>query len=236
MNTRVYDKKIDINNQKTKIFWEDRANSNNITMATVLLGDDKTGKAQEDRNKKEASLLLSLLDNRNFKILDIGCGNGRWANNLYNKIDKYLGVDYTKSLINYASSKFLDSNHITFLHSSVLDLNVEEIGTDYDLIICTGVLMYINDLDLKKVFELIHKISPKYFYLQESISLINSRLTLNNIESASLNANYSAIYRTPEEYEKYFTDFNVIKSDLLLDDKIGGRSETNAKYWFLMRK
>ena len=43
------------------------------------------------------------------------------------------------------------------------------------------------------------------------------------------------IYRTPEEYEKHFTGYEIIKTDLLLDATIGSRNETNAKYWFLKK-
>jgi len=178
MNTRIYNKSINIDNQKTKIFWEERANSN-ISLITVLLGDDKTGKTQEMRNLKEAQILSSMLNHEKLRILDIGCGTGRWINNLYDKIDKYVGIDYTKSLIDYARKQFCDLKYVSFLNSSIQDVDIHQIGTDYNLIICTGVLMYINNSDLENVFNLIQKISPKYFYIQESISLLESRMTLN---------------------------------------------------------
>ena len=59
--------------------------------------------------------------------------------------------------------------------------------------------------------------------------------TLDNFKSEALNANYSAIYRMSSEYEKIFNDlkFNIINTNLLLDDKIGARQETNARYWLL---
>jgi hypothetical protein len=57
-----------------------------------------------------------------------------------------------------------------------------------------------------------------------------------------LKSKYNAIYRTREEYEKYFTSylpeyfFEPNESGLLLDKDTGAREETNAGYWFLRRK
>ena len=64
---------------------------------------------------------------------------------------------------------------------------------------------------------------------------MDARLTLNKFESKDLQTDYSAIYRTKQEYEKYFklNNFDIIKTDLLLDNKSGAREETNAQYWIL---
>ena len=111
-------------------------------------------------------------------------------------------------------------------------LNLKE---KYNLIICTGVLMYINDSDIMRILKSFSDISPEYIYIQESISLMEGRLTLNNFESKELKTNYSAIYRTKAEYEEYYRQagFRILKTDLLLDDETGGRKETNAQYWLL---
>ena len=95
--------------------------------------------------------------------------------------------------------------------------------------------MYINDSDIMRILKSFSGISPEYIYIQESISLMEGRLTLNNFESKELKTNYSAIYRTKAEYEEYYRQagFRILKTDLLLDDEIGGRKETNAQYWLL---
>ena len=82
MQTRVYTDKIEIDNNSTKEFWENRANNIN-NLQTVLLGSDKTGIEQNTRNEHEKLIVESVVKQiQNPRILDIGCGIGRWAENL----------------------------------------------------------------------------------------------------------------------------------------------------------
>ena len=235
MQTRVYTDKIEIDNNSTKEFWENRANNIN-NLQTVLLGSDKTGIEQNTRNEHEKLIVESVIKQiQNPKILDIGCGIGRWAENLINQFDSYTGVDFSEGFINFASEKFANYSNIKFYNSSILNLDKEILNSKFNFIICTGVLMYINDSNIFDILKAFRRVTPEYVYIQESISLMDARLTLNKFESKDLQTNYNAIYRTKQEYEEYFktNKFDIIKTDLLLDNKSGAREETNAQYWIL---
>ena len=244
MQTRVYADKIEIDNNSTKEFWENRANNIN-NLQTVLLGSDKTGIEQNTRNEHEKLIVESVVKQiQNPRILDIGCGIGRWAENLINQFDYYAGVDFSEGFIDYASKKFGNNENIKFYNSSILELDDTILSSNFNFIICTGVLMYVNDTNLSKFFKTLKQMIVNiykvydiyiYIYIQESISLMENRLTLNQFESKDLKTNYNAIYRTKQEYEEYFktNKFDIIKTDLLLDNKSGAREETNAQYWIL---
>ena len=235
MQTRVYTDKIEIDNNSTKEFWENRANNIN-NLQTVLLGSDKTGIEQNTRNEHEKLIVESVVKQiQNPRILDIGCGIGRWAENLINQFDSYTGVDFSEGFINFASKKFANYSNIKFYNNSILNLDKEILNSKFNFIICTGVLMYVNDSNIFDIFKAFRRITPEYVYIQESISLMDARLTLNKFESKDLQTNYNAIYRTKQEYEEYFktNNFDIIKTDLLLDNKSGAREETNAQYWIL---
>ena len=235
MQTRVYTDKIEIDNNSTKEFWENRANNIN-NLQTVLLGSDKTGIEQNTRNEHEKLIVESVIKQiQNPKILDIGCGIGRWAENLINQFDSYTGVDFSEGFINFASEKFANYSNIKFYNNSILNLDKEILNSKFNFIICTGVLMYINDSNIFDILKAFRRVTPEYVYIQESISLMDARLTLNKFESKDLQTNYNAIYRTKQEYEEYFktNGFDIIKTDLLLDNKSGAREETNAQYWIL---
>ena len=106
MQTRVYTDKINIDNNSTKEFWQKRANNIN-NLQTVLLGSDNTGSEQNIRNENEKRIVEKFIEKiQNPRILDIGCGIGRWAENLQNKFEYYVGVDFSEGFINYASKKF----------------------------------------------------------------------------------------------------------------------------------
>lgn len=235
MQTRVYTDKIEIDNNSTKEFWENRANNIN-NLQTVLLGSDKTGIEQNTRNEHEKLIVESIVKQiKNPKILDIGCGIGRWAENLINQFDSYTGVDFSEGFINFASEKFANYSNIKFYNNSILNLDKEILNSKFNFIICTGVLMYVNDSNIFDILKAFRRVTPEYVYIQESISLMDARLTLNKFESKDLQTNYNAIYRTKQEYEEYFktNKFDIIKTDLLLDNKSGAREETNAQYWIL---
>ena len=235
MQTRVYTDKIEIDNNSTKEFWENRANNIN-NLQTVLLGSDKTGIEQNTRNEHEKLIVESIIKQiQNPRILDIGCGIGRWAENLINQFDSYTGVDFSEGFINFASEKFANYSNIKFYNNSILNLDKEILNSKFNFIICTGVLMYINDSNIFDIFKAFRRVTPEYVYIQESISLMDARLTLNKFESKDLQTNYNAIYRTKQEYEEYFktNKFDIIKTDLLLDNKSGAREETTAQYWIL---
>lgn len=211
MQTRVYTDKINIDNNSTKEFWQKRANNIN-NLQTVLLGSDNTGSEQNIRNENEKRIVEKI---QNPGILDIGCGIGRWAENLQNKFEYYVGVDFSEGFINYASKKFTNFSNVKFYNNSILNLDKDILTSRFNLIICTGVLMYINDENISNIFKAFRQVSPEYLYIQESISLMEGRLTLNKFESKDLKTDYSAIYRTKQEYEEYFKTnaFNIIKTD-----------------------
>lgn len=171
MQTRVYADKIEIDNNSTKEFWKNRANNIN-NLQTVLLGSDKTGIEQNTRNEHEKLIVESVVKQiQNPRILDIGCGIGRWAENLINQFDYYAGVDFSEGFIDYASKKFSDNENIKFYNNSILNLDKEILNSKFNFIICTGVLMYVNDTNLSKFFKTlkqmivnIYKVYDIYIY------------------------------------------------------------------------
>ena len=174
--------------------------------------------------------------------MDIGCGIGRWVNNLKSEIDIYHGIDFSETFVNKACVAFANLKNVNFFHMSVTDIEHSVLLSKYDLIIMNGICMYINDIPLLEMFDKINKLiyHNGCIYLQESISILNERLTLKDFYSKDLNMTYNAVYRTKYEYEKmiekYFTSFNLIQTGLLLDNETGAREETNAQYWFLAKQ
>lgn len=238
MKTRIKNKSVDIKINSTKEFWQTRV-QNGYNLKTVLLNEEVNDDVIKNRNIKESNLVKSFLDpNKKYKILDIGCGIGRWVENLFIYIDQYTGIDYTDGFIKLAKNKYKQTN-LEFIQMSATDINISLLRDNYDLSILTGICMYINDKDLPNLFLTINNLTNDIIYLQESVSLTEGRLTLDNFYSNDLRQNYSAIYRTIPEYEnlliQYCTNFKLLASGLLLDNKTGNRKETNASYWILKR-
>ena len=240
-DTRIYDEKSNIDINHVNEFWQNKA-KNESGYSTVLLNVNLPENVNTLRNQKEKEFLFGCLQNKKYNILDIGCGNGRWADNLKEKyINKYDGIDFVENFINQCNEKFANTFDIQFYCMSATDLKPELLKKQYYLIIITGVCMYINDKDLEVLYKNLNNLlSPNgSLYIQESVSTIDKRLTLKDFYSEELCCNYNAIYRTVDEYKKMIeSNFDNIKlknSGYLLTKDIGAREETNAYCYFYER-
>ena len=239
--TRIYNKIENIDEYNINKFWEQKA-INTSSYNAVLLNANLSQDANSIRNKNERDFLFSYLKNKKYNILEIGCGNGRWAENLKDKyIDNYIGIDFSGNFIQQCNLKFKNHPKIKFYQMSATNLDFNLLNSQYDLIIMTGICMYINDEDLKSLYMHLNELltSNGSLYMQESVSVINKRLTLKDFYSDELKCNYSAIYRVPDEYENFinqnFNNLKLIKSKYLLTKKTGAREETNAFCFYYER-
>ncbi len=234
MQNRILNKNINLDSSTIKQFWKERSKIRELK--GVLLGEQKDNVSQELRNDKENRLLHNFLNfSQKLNVLDIGCGIARWATNLKDLIASYHGIDQCEEYINENSDIFGNDNY-KFFCMSAANINTAILLPKYDLIIVTGVSVYLNDDETSSMLNILNMLGGN-FYFQESISLGKSRLTLKDFYSDNLNSYYSAIYRTKDEYndfiKKYLTNFKVRNEGILLDNKTGARAETNAYYWFL---
>ena len=80
-------------------------------------------------------------------IIDIGCGVGASAIYLKNYFNKYIGIDYSKKLINIARDKNTNKN-VSFINANIKDLNQDTItNNSADVIISIGALHHMTEVD-----------------------------------------------------------------------------------------
>ncbi len=200
--------KKDIDYQKVKEFFEGavkRSQSPDWTLVATACPDNPPGfLLYRDRSHKR-HLFKVLKIKRQWTVLDMGCGTGRWTFAFARRSRFVVGVDNSQSLLKLAEeeSKKQSIFNVKFINSSVIDFSYSE---KFDLIFVGGVLLYINDGDLPRVIANIKKaLKPKgTVVLLESIS-INEKLIKNGVYDDHLRTAYSAIYRRPEEYNALFT-------------------------------
>ncbi len=240
-NTRIYGEVADIDGNAVRSFWNTQAMKDS-SLKSVLLGKDFAANSGILRNERECKIVKSFIDDRKLKILDIGCGVGRWADNLQDNIEIYHGIDFSEEYVNASQNHFADKNNISFFCMSATAIDLSVLLPAYDLIIITGVLMYINDNDIAKTLTTCNHLlgNGGLLYIQESVSVMPTRLTLRDFESKDLETIYNVIYRTSQEYENCFKQFLPEfsfgdKTNLLLDKETGAREETNARWWFLKK-
>ena len=212
MAERVYGEKVNIDTVNTISFYNQRAKTiknRDQEYTTVLLGDRDPEYAVKWDEYEKGFVLPKIMLNRNKVVLDLGCGMGRLADAVSDKVKEYYGVDFSSEMIAVAKQNVRNNNCHFYTMSIVDALSDPKItARKYDLVLMTGVSMYINEDELKESYRLLRNLVNKdsLFYFEESVGKIE-RLTLNHIWSEDLQDYYGAIYRTREEYKSLIDEY-----------------------------
>lgn len=151
-------KKLTINrlNQLNQKFYETVAEDFNETRLRAWDGWEKM--------LANAELQKIIKSDRKLFVLDIGCGNGRFANFLINQNLKlrYLGIDSNQKLLNMGlkQDKFKNDEENLRLEKfdvveNLLEAEDDKFGMDFgefDLAVAFGVLHHLPSFELRKKF------------------------------------------------------------------------------------
>jgi len=212
----------------------------------VIYQDKNTAFAKKRDIAEKAKLLpLLRLDGRQ-RVLDVGCGTGRWANELVSESAWYQGIDSCEGLVDYARHCFSAMVNCRFTVAAADDFSLEGLGerNSFDRVLCAGVLIYLNDSEVQQALRCIAAaLSPGgLFVLREPVGL-GRRLTIAKHYSEEMEQDYSAVYRTREELETLICKempepaFHLIRSGDVYDDPgLNNRSDTRQQWFLLERK
>lgn len=234
--SRIYGNIEEIDSEKIKKFFNNRAKKDEEALLVKTEFSDKEN--VEKRQKEESELLLNKIDFENKKILEIGCGIGRWAEVFHDKCDSYLGIDYSEDLIEIAKENYnYDNCHFQVLSASQLDTADLLVNAPFDIVIITGVLIYFNDDTIKKMIKDLNSLcaSNKTIYIRETLSFLETILTLKDFFSENLEADYNAIYRTDDEFLDFINriDGNITIETGKIFDELKNFTETGYKYFLI---
>jgi len=214
-------------------------------LVTVIYQDRHPEVAsQKDEADKRRILPLLTLDGSQ-RVLDVGCGTGRWADEISANSKSYHGIDFSKELIGYATERFRHLHNCRFTQASVTDFSLEGLGETepFNLILCAGVLMYLNDADVETALENFASVlTPSCRIVLREPMGIGKRLTLKEHYSEDMDQTYSAIYRTIEEFEQIIKKSLFSKGFYLRDkgymyegETLNNRSDTR-QMWLVIER
>ena len=244
---RVLEEKVDLDYQAVQKFFEERGANKHLDNKYnyVLFQDDDPELAvrRDAMEKEKIGALLQLQGGH--RVLDIGCGIGRWGEYLLEKNAYYVGMDASSHMIQMAEENLKDFTQkkliVGMFQELLPKLKAASETALFDKIFVNGVFMYLNDEDYRKALSDIHTVCAKEceIYVKESMGT-DCRLTLNQIYSESLSQSYSAIYRSIAEYRESLTeefggDFEMVSDGRLFDKELENRKET-VDYYFLWRR
>jgi len=97
----------------------------------------------------EADLLIDYITEGD-KVLDLGCGNGRYFEAIKNKEINYLGIDFSEKLIKIAREKYAEQDNSEFRTGDILNLKLPK--DQFDLAFAFTVLHHIPSKKLRVKF------------------------------------------------------------------------------------
>lgn len=242
---RLKKEKIDIDYTKTKEFFDSRDGKyrKNHPYVTTMY-QDAHPQLTEARNEAEVGRICPLLQlDKSSRVLDLGCGIGRWADAIDCEIAEYFGVDFSEGLISIARERNTRAN-FSYETMSICDFGEYFLSHNlkhFNCLIIAGVLVYLNDSDVERLFRLFSDIlvPGALIYLRVPVG-IQERLTLKDFYSEELAHEYHSIYRTDAEYrkmlEKNAPDFTICQADFLFErPALNNRKET-SQYFYILKK
>lgn len=250
MSKRILGEKIEIDYNATLAFFNGRGINKELKNKYnyVLFQDDNPELAQK-RDQTEKKRISGLLTwKKDQVVLDLGCGIGRWGEEILKKGLIYVGIDYCEQFITIGKENLKEYVGRRELFQGGVQsfkeiLQEQSQYQTYDKIFVNGVFMYLNDVDLEKSLYDIGTVSGENceIYIKETAAL-KERLTLNQIYSENLTQEYTAIYRSIAEYESLVNEilvdkfgFEMVKQEALFEEGLRNRAET-LDYYFILRK
>ena len=243
---RISEKVVEIDYDATRRFFERRAQRSADTCAwTRVMYQDDHPDLVIARDKHEKETVLPQLELRaTDRVLDVGCGVGRWALAAAPQVAYYLGTDFSEGLLERAREDLHSHPHVEFQCLPAQDIE-GLVGRQepFNRVILAGILAYLNDDDVKRCLRGVAEIcsvSDAIVYLREPMG-VASRLTLDKYWSEQLDSEYSAIYRSRGEYEQLLREtlcdsgFRISQFVSLYPTDLRNRVETSQFIVFLHR-
>lgn len=217
MRNRIYGEKISLSTEMVKAFWSKRSSMyEEKGLNATFCGNQNLETALKETEFDQEYIIPRLGLTKASRVIDMGCGIGRFAKMMLPRCGFYCGVDYTQGMIQVTEQvcrEIIESGSQAgsySLHHLSVSETVERdpafLGGPFDVFVMWGVGMYMNDAELEHTFRLIPRLMKDHaiILLQESMGL-GKRLTLDQFPSESLESTYSAIYRTKEEYKQIYS-------------------------------
>jgi cyclopropane fatty-acyl-phospholipid synthase-like methyltransferase len=228
-------------------FFSKRAEkAKTIGSLRAVIYQDKLPDLAERRDVAEKALLLPKLALHEYsRLLDIGCGTGRWAGILAPLIELYYGTDFAAGLIDIARAESGAAKNVRYSVLPSKSVSLESLGESlgFDRIIMLGLLIYLNEEDVFETFRRVAEVaSPECRLMLREPVAIGKRLTIKEHFSSDLDQIYNAIYRTDSELLLMISEtleqagFTLIDSGYVFDQPDMNNRVDTVQKWYLLER
>jgi SAM-dependent methyltransferase len=247
MPDRIHGERIRIDDDQVQRFFSDRARrGEKLDPVVAMLYQDSNPALAMSRDLHEKETVLPLLKATDQdRVLDIGCGLGRWTDVLADQVAVYVGTDPIEPLIDMARQRSTGRKNVSFHVCGAEQISLDRLSqsSGFTTILIAGVLHYLNDDVCEAAFRnaLACAAETSRVLVRTPIG-IEGRFTLRGIWSEELGHKYSAIYRSRAEYLEIFdtiflgAGFRLTEDFALYTDALSNRTETRQHIFLLERQ
>ena len=130
----------------------------NNPYVSVLLGDQNPEYALAWDAFEKENILPKMQIDETCRVLDIGCGMGRWAEALIPKCGYYCGTDLSSEMVKFAEehNRFPEKSYdfLNYGFEEFCALPETKVPGKFNRLWICGIMMYINDEALLKGMEI----------------------------------------------------------------------------------
>lgn len=211
-----------INPNKVKQFWDSRANFyKKVAIESVanLEHDPENLKLKIDDETKKVFSWLPDLNGKD--ILDLGAGVGQWSFRFAERgAASVIAVEYAAGLVEIAQAeaKKRGLDQVQCVVSAAEKFSTEN---KFDLIFISGLFVYLTDGQANELLTKLRGfLAEGGLLILRDGTAVESRYEIDDRFSEHLGQNYSANYRTANEYKKAFSDagFHLIKDENMFEE------------------
>ena len=232
---RVYADVRELDYRSIHAFFQGRGDGNAAALTATMYQDEELAARSDDCEKR--TVLPLLAPGAEDVVLDVGCGNGRWAAALAPSVARYIGIDFSDGLIAAARARVPGAEFHAIAAQQFAGSGLPG-DPRFSIAILSGILAYLNDADAAALLARVG--AARCVYVREPVAR-EVRLTLDRFWSDELCASYSAVYRTVHEYRALFervlapAGFAIRHEGSPIDLDLENRRETMQHYFLLRR-
>jgi SAM-dependent methyltransferase len=211
-----------LDKDKVKRFWDDRASTfESVAFESIAnLEQDKNNlELKIDRETQKVFDWLGEVKNKT--IVDLGAGVGQWTFRFTARGAKHVtAVEYSAPLAEIGRNEAVRQgvDNIDFVVSPAEKFLADDA---YDIVFISGLFVYLNDDQSDELMKNLVKAcnSNTLILLRDGTGLEN-RHEINDRLSEHLQSNYSATYRTRQQYVDMFAaaGFSIVRDENMFEE------------------
>ncbi len=206
-----------LDSQKVKAFWESRSKYYHQLPFESIANLEQDPQNLDLKIRHETQKVFSWLpDIAGKSVLDLGAGVGQWTFRFQQRGARQItAVEFSASLVEIGQLEVQQRGitNVEFVHSAA---ETYRSSHSFEVVFISGLMIYLNDDQAETlVMHLKQHTTPESIILLRDGTGVGERYEINNRFSAHLNTDYSATYRTTQQYQDLFDrhGFTLIEQD-----------------------